>query len=173
MKHKREFDKSYFHNPIVQGVNYSLFIMLLKEMESKGQSSVALAAAPVLSSQSSNQFCVFCVSPSPCREIARGALYIASFRSRQFCGDQGCIERTHEAWDGPHHATKKWAHVVGPSFPLPRVPHWHLLLTVFYFPKKLHGKIFGSVWHPEGPWKLKICKNKQICFVVSKTNERG
>jgi hypothetical protein len=32
MKHKREFDTSYFHNSHVQGVNYSLFIMLLKEM---------------------------------------------------------------------------------------------------------------------------------------------
>jgi hypothetical protein len=33
MKHEREFDTNYFHNPIVQGVNYSVFIMLLKEME--------------------------------------------------------------------------------------------------------------------------------------------
>jgi hypothetical protein len=49
MKHKREFDISYFHNPIVQGVNYSLFIMLLKEMvsmESKEQPGVAPAASP-------------------------------------------------------------------------------------------------------------------------------
>jgi hypothetical protein len=37
---EREFDTSYFHNPIVQGVNYSLFIMSLEEMvsmELKGQ----------------------------------------------------------------------------------------------------------------------------------------
>jgi hypothetical protein len=34
MKHEREFDTSYFHNPHVQRVNYSLFIMLLKEMVS-------------------------------------------------------------------------------------------------------------------------------------------
>jgi hypothetical protein len=32
MKHEREFDTSYFHIPIVHGVNYSLLIMLLKEM---------------------------------------------------------------------------------------------------------------------------------------------
>jgi hypothetical protein len=53
MKHEREFDTSYFHNPHVQGVNYSIFIMVLKEMmsmESKGQSGVALAAFPFLSS---------------------------------------------------------------------------------------------------------------------------
>jgi hypothetical protein len=39
MKHMREFYISYFHNPHVQGVNYSIFSMLLKEMvsmESKG-----------------------------------------------------------------------------------------------------------------------------------------
>jgi hypothetical protein len=48
MKQERESDTSYFHNPIVQGVNYSLFIMLLKEMvlmELKGQPRVDPAAA--------------------------------------------------------------------------------------------------------------------------------
>jgi hypothetical protein len=34
MKHEREFDTSYFHIPYVQRVNYSLFIILLKEMAS-------------------------------------------------------------------------------------------------------------------------------------------
>jgi hypothetical protein len=56
MKHEREFDTSYFHNPHVQGVNYSLFIMLLKEMvsmESNGQPGAALAVT-LLSSQSSD-----------------------------------------------------------------------------------------------------------------------
>jgi hypothetical protein len=51
MKHEREFDTSYFHNPIVQGVNYSLFIMLLKEMvsmELEGQPGVAPVACPLL-----------------------------------------------------------------------------------------------------------------------------
>jgi hypothetical protein len=37
MKGEREFDTSYFHNPMIQGVNYFLFIMLLKKKESKGQ----------------------------------------------------------------------------------------------------------------------------------------
>jgi hypothetical protein len=49
MKHKREFDTSFFHNPNSPGVNYSLFIMLLKEMvsmELKGQHGAALAASP-------------------------------------------------------------------------------------------------------------------------------
>jgi hypothetical protein len=51
MKHEREFDTSYFHNAIVHGVNYSLFIMLLKvlvSMESKGQPEAAPAASPRL-----------------------------------------------------------------------------------------------------------------------------
>jgi hypothetical protein len=53
MKHERKFDKSYFHNPTVQGVNYSLVMMLLKEMvsvESKGQPGVAPIVSPLLSS---------------------------------------------------------------------------------------------------------------------------
>jgi hypothetical protein len=52
MKHERYFDTSYFHNPVVHGVNYSLFIMLLKEMismESKGQPGAASVASPLLS----------------------------------------------------------------------------------------------------------------------------
>jgi hypothetical protein len=69
--------------PIVQGVNYSLFIMFLKEMismELKGKLGAALAASPLLSSQSSDQFCVFRVSPAPHREMAKGVLYIVGFR---------------------------------------------------------------------------------------------
>jgi hypothetical protein len=53
MKHEREFNTNYFHNPHVQGVNYSLFIMLLKEMvstELKGQSGAAPTVSPLLSS---------------------------------------------------------------------------------------------------------------------------
>jgi hypothetical protein len=53
MKHEREFDTSYFHNPHNPGVNYSLFIMLLKEMasmESNGQPTAAPVASPLLSS---------------------------------------------------------------------------------------------------------------------------
>jgi hypothetical protein len=53
MKHEREFDTSYFHNPIVQGVNYSLFIMLLKEMvsmEPEGQPGAAPVVCPLLDS---------------------------------------------------------------------------------------------------------------------------
>jgi hypothetical protein len=78
MKQERESDTSYFHNPIVQGVNYSLFIMLLKEMvlmELKGQPRVDPAAAPLLFPQSVDPFGVFCVSPLPRREIAGGGSF--------------------------------------------------------------------------------------------------
>jgi hypothetical protein len=34
MKHEREFNTSYFHNPHVKGINYFIFIILLKEMVS-------------------------------------------------------------------------------------------------------------------------------------------
>jgi hypothetical protein len=97
---EREFDTSYFHNPIVQGVNYSHFIMLLKEMvsmESKGQPGAALEVSPLLSLQSVNPFDVFCVSSLPHHEIARGVLYIVDFRSGRIHGDQDCNERMHEA----------------------------------------------------------------------------
>jgi hypothetical protein len=68
------------HSP---GVNYSIFIMLLKEMvsmESKEQQGVAIAMSPLLSLQSADLFGVFRVSPLPHREIARGVLYIVGFR---------------------------------------------------------------------------------------------
>jgi hypothetical protein len=51
-------------------MNYSLFIMVLKEMvsiELKGQ----LGASPLISSQSSDPYGVFRVSPPPPRKIAK------------------------------------------------------------------------------------------------------
>jgi hypothetical protein len=79
MKHEKEFDTSYLHNPHVQGVNYSLFIMVLKEMmsmESKGQPGEAPTASPLLSSQSAYLYCVFHVSsPPPCEIARRGCIY--------------------------------------------------------------------------------------------------
>jgi hypothetical protein len=65
-------------------------------MELKGKLGAALAASPLLSSQCSNQFCVFCVSPPPHREMAKGVLYIVGFRSRRVCGVQDCIVTTHK-----------------------------------------------------------------------------
>jgi hypothetical protein len=71
----REFEKSYFHNPIVQAGELPPFIMLLKDMmsmESKGQPGVTPTASPLLSLQSADPFSVFCVSLPPHREIAQG-----------------------------------------------------------------------------------------------------
>jgi hypothetical protein len=97
---ERETDTKYFHNPIVEGVNYSLFGMVL--MESKGQSGAASAASPLLSSYSADLFHVFYLSPQSRHEIAQGVLYIVSFRSKRVCGDQqDCVERTHEGEMGP------------------------------------------------------------------------
>jgi hypothetical protein len=69
MKHEGEFDTSYFHKTHIQGVKYSLFIMVLEEMmfmESKGQPRVALAASPPILAVFRLVSCVlfFSVSPS-------------------------------------------------------------------------------------------------------------
>jgi hypothetical protein len=144
MKHERELDTSYFHNPHSLGVNYSLFIMLLKQMvsmESKGQLGAALAASPLLSSQSSDQFHVFCVSPSPPQNPPRGPLY-SQFRSRRVRGVQDCIKTTHEGEIG--HTTRSSSGPVRPllfpsllRFPLTSSSHGLL------FPKKMAWK---NVW---------------------------
>jgi hypothetical protein len=82
-------------------------------MESKGHLGAAPTSSPLLSSQSSYQFCLFCVSLSPHRKIARG-VYTIDFRSNQVRGVQDCIKTMHEAQDGPHHVARSVAHVVGP-----------------------------------------------------------
>jgi hypothetical protein len=59
-------------------MNYSLFIMETKEMmpmEAKVQPVAALAASPLLSSQSADPFRVFSVSMPPPHEITRGWIY--------------------------------------------------------------------------------------------------
>jgi hypothetical protein len=59
-------------------MNYSLFIMVMKEkmsMEAKGQPGADLATSPLLSSQSSDLYFIFYVSLPPHRKIARGHIY--------------------------------------------------------------------------------------------------
>jgi hypothetical protein len=98
-------------------------------------------------------------------------VYIVGFRSRQIRGDHDCIERMHEAWDGPHHMARKWVCVVGPLFRLVAS-----LIDFFYSRSSISWKndVAKSLglWRPEGPWKSKTCKNKEFCFVVLKLNER-
>jgi hypothetical protein len=62
MNHEREFGISYFHNLIVHGLNYYLFIMFMKQMvsmESKEKPVATSVAFLILSSQSSDQNFVF------------------------------------------------------------------------------------------------------------------
>jgi hypothetical protein len=47
---------------------------------------------------------------------------MVGFRSRRSRGIQGCIERMHEAQDGPHHMAKKWSYMVGPLLHLVASP---------------------------------------------------
>jgi hypothetical protein len=57
-------------------MNYSLFIMVMKEMmsmEEKGQPRAATAASPLQSSQFADLYCVFSVSLSPHPKIAQGS----------------------------------------------------------------------------------------------------
>jgi hypothetical protein len=118
-------------------MNYSIFIMEMKEtmsMEENGQPGAALAAPPLLSSQSLDLFRVFTVPMPPPREIPRG--YIVSFRLRRFHRGKDCSNWTHEGgrW-APPCGPATWPHG-GSSF-LPRgVSRW-LLLAVFYFLKKM------------------------------------
>jgi hypothetical protein len=120
MKNEREFDTSYFRNTHVQGVNYSLFIMVLKEMmlmESRGQPGAALAASPLLSSQPSDLYGVFRVVLPPRHEITEwDEVYIVGFRSRRSRRVQDCVERTLEGRDGAHHAVSMWDRM--PAYPL-------------------------------------------------------
>jgi hypothetical protein len=54
-------------------MNYSRFIMMMKEMmsmEVKGQSGAALAAYPLLSSQSLDLYYVFSIPSPPHRKVA-------------------------------------------------------------------------------------------------------
>jgi hypothetical protein len=136
MKHKRETDTSYFHKYHSLRMNYSIFIMEMKEtisMEANGQPGAALAAPPLLSSQSLDPFRVFTVPKPPPRKIPKG--HIVSFRLRRFHRGKDCSNWTHEGG--------RWAPPCGPatwprggsSF-LPRgVSRW-LLLTVICFLKK-------------------------------------
>jgi hypothetical protein len=139
-------------------INYSLFIMVPKEMVSmkvKGQLRAAPIASSLLSSQSADPYCVFHVTPPPHREISWGVPFIAGFRSKQFHNGKVCSSGTHEAPDGPHHAAKKSGHVVGvlvctlwhspltssshgPS--LSRKMTWQKRLGPFYFRRSLKVK---------------------------------
>jgi hypothetical protein len=67
------------------GMNYSLFIMVLKEMvsmEGKGQPGAAPAMSPLLSLQSIDLYCVFHVSPMLPHEITWGFLLITFMLGR-------------------------------------------------------------------------------------------
>jgi hypothetical protein len=58
-------------------MNYSLFIIVLKEIvsiESKGQLGAAPAASPLISSQSTDPYCIFCVSPPPLAKSLEGGI---------------------------------------------------------------------------------------------------
>jgi hypothetical protein len=48
MKHDKEFDTNYFHNSHVQGVNYSLFIMLLKDDVDGLKGATGSVSPPIL-----------------------------------------------------------------------------------------------------------------------------
>jgi hypothetical protein len=125
MKHKREFDTSYFHNPHVQGVNYSLFIMLLKEtmlMESKGATrSGSDSVFPHILAVFRSVSCVLCFSAAPSRNHQR-RVYVVSFRSNPIHGVQDYIKMTLMARDGPRHAAMSVACMVGPLLALVASP---------------------------------------------------
>jgi hypothetical protein len=102
---------------IVEGVTYSLFIMLLKEMvsmELKGQPGAAPAASSLLSLQSSDRMMCFVFLHCPLTKSPEEGVYIIGFRSRRVCRVQDCVEMTLKAKGGCHHMARVVARVVGP-----------------------------------------------------------
>lgn len=104
---------SYFHEPVVQGVDYSLFIMvvvlLTLEMAERRTKAILAAVLPPIFIASGLCFGVF-ISASSLFRVRPRALYIVSFRSRRRRGDENGWHQTLEvraghpgaAWKGGH-----------------------------------------------------------------------
>jgi hypothetical protein len=90
--------------------------MLLKEMvsmESKGQPAATLIASPLISSQSSNQNCVFRFSPPSHCKVARGGIYSQFLVKTNSWGWRLRWKDARVArW--ARHMARKWARVVVP-----------------------------------------------------------
>jgi hypothetical protein len=100
-------------------MNYSLVIMVLKEMvsmESRG-SRVVPVASPLLSLQSIDPFIVFRISPPPHRNNAKGGIY-SQYRSRRVHGGEFCDNWTHEVPSGTYHVGQVLDRIVGPILAL-------------------------------------------------------
>jgi hypothetical protein len=180
MKHESEFDTSYFHNPHsprrellpLHHVAKGDGVVWVKGAIGSGSGS---GSPLILAFFSSSMYSVFL-----CRPVAKSPEWGGGIYSRFYVKTSPRSPRLHQNdTQGP-----RWAPPCGqgggphggPCFlslwrpPLTSSSHG-LLLS-----KKLSGKKFGSVWRPEGPWKSKTCKDKNIClasFVVQEPNERG
>jgi hypothetical protein len=149
-----------------KGWTTTLFIMVMKEidsMESKGQLGAALAASPLLSTQSSNSYGVFRVSLVLHHEIDKGGIYIVDFRSRWFHRFQGCVKTTHEGEVGP----TMWL-ACGPTWcPLNLALLCSSLTSSsddLLFLEKWCVKTFWSIWRPKCPWNSKNAKIKKFAL---------
>jgi hypothetical protein len=141
-------------------------------MESKGQPGAALVASPILSLQSSDLYGVFHVFLLPLAKSPKGDIYIVGFRSRRSRRVQDCVETMHEGEVGPHHAARggpAWCPLFSSLLRSPLTSSYHSLL----FPKKVTWKKVWVRLMSGRSLKLKTCKNKEICFTVLKSNERG
>jgi hypothetical protein len=72
-------------------------------MDADGKPGMVSAAYPLLSLQSLDLLHVFSVSLLPHRKIARGVIYVVSFRSRRIYGGKESWKRGHREGDAPHH----------------------------------------------------------------------
>jgi hypothetical protein len=152
-------------------MNYSLFIMVLREMETmevKRQPRAAPTGSPLLSSKSAN---LYCVSLAPYREIAWGVLFIVGL------GQDGSVKPEFQQLD-PQGA--RWApprgqllgHCGRCSFAPRVVPRWLLLLTVLYFLKNDVEKRLSLF----DVWKVRQSQRhakQKTCPVELEPNERG
>jgi hypothetical protein len=116
MKHEREreFDTSYFHSPHSPKGELSPLLERdgvdrVKGATESGSGSISPHILTIFRSVS----CILCFSAAVVK-LPEGS-FLVGFRSNKVDGDQDCVERTHEARDGPHHAGRVVVHMVGPT----------------------------------------------------------
>jgi hypothetical protein len=113
MKHEREFDTSYFHNPHVQGwttPSSSWCWRRCCRCSRRATGSSFKSFSPTILAVFMSIWCILWFSVALLQNCQRG-VYIVGFMSRRFCRVQDCIEARHEVGDGSHHVASRWVSI--------------------------------------------------------------